>query len=130
MKFTKITEQNIHLIAHRLKKVIKGGIKSQHFYPSNKKINAVYSYFNIKGIYEIKESMISEFNTTIIEIDNLFGDFFIRIKNKPSYNYDYKATVVRVGDYISIHRNEIYLKTKLFIQDSKCIHKISIFIND
>ena len=127
----KVTQANLHYIAHLLSKCITNGFNIQTFYPEAKKQNSILKHFKIEYnfndfLYKIEESDVAYFQQGIIEIE----DIYIRIHNnlQSSNNYwedNYRATLIHIGDEIKFNRGLITIRCPFVIHDAKCIQKIT-----
>jgi predicted RNA-binding protein associated with RNAse of E/G family len=119
----KVTQANLHYIAHLLSKCITNGFNIQNFYPEAKKQNSVLKHFKIEYnfndfLYRIEESNIAYFGEGNIEIE----DNYIRIYGlRP----DCRVVIIKIDDEIKFNRGLIRIRSPFIIRDAKCIQKIT-----
>lgn len=144
MKNLLITNQNIfHIYGLVTKMLIGKTIKSQYFYPNYKKLKGNCNKIGYDMGFIITESNKSIFKAVEGYCNKLSGKYYINFNNNVLDNdpfeddFDwtlptFKATVIDVGNKITIKNNTIYLiKTEKYASygfeaPRKIIHKISI----
>lgn len=130
----KITERNIHLVAHRLKKQVQSGLTSQHFYPQSKRRNNLLKRLGIKEVkglknfdkyYNVEESNICVFEKVKIETDfcSIKNQPYIRVHNDASGGW-LRVFLIEVGDDICFNNKIIKHKCQYPTKEEKCIHVI------
>lgn len=144
MKNLLITNQNIFHIYGLVTKILRNKkISSQHFYSNHKKLQSNCNRIGFDNGFIITKSNNNIFNVVESRCSILSEKYYINLNNAVISNdpydvdYDwtlptYKATVIYVGEKITIKNNTIYL-TKIeesplygFKTLRKIIHKISI----